>query len=434
MPSRFLLLDLPAALISLVLVALATGVEVGGNIQPSRVLVICALVLTIGRDFRFKDTTRPTKFFFVVCAIWIAWGVASLLWTPDILRGMTELLAISLGMVSVFTMIHLMRSTPNGLSALRKGWIAAFALTIPVALWEILMDHHLPQSYGREVSGSLSITYAAVTFGNRNTYAAFITTCMPFILWGLEESTSRLGKVGHSALMVSAVAIMIVNSSRLGAAAILLQLLTWLIIRFRNSKLKLAPIVGVVLVLCAVMFLVYDKLAYTQLRYQALLGDASGDASVVSRTGLLLNGLFFIQDTWGMGVGAGGFSPSIINGRGPYFTGSGELLVVDPHNVWIELFSQYGMLVGTLVIAWFLYCFRLLWRHTTKTKDQENLHLRNAAGYIAILMVGLIPTGAMNSAYLRFTIFWMAIAAVAMVACSVDGVSQRHLPILKHGY
>ena len=80
--------------------------------------------------------------------------------------------------------------------AMEELMILAFCMTVPIAFREILTDQHLPTSYGPLATGGLdsfSIVYASATFGNRNTYAAFLVLVFPFLLWQFEGTILWIG-------------------------------------------------------------------------------------------------------------------------------------------------------------------------------------------------------------------------------------------------
>ncbi|MGI9030920.1 MAG: O-antigen ligase family protein, partial [Ilumatobacteraceae bacterium] len=70
------------------------------------------------------------------------------------------------------------------------------------------------------------------------------------------------------------------------------------------------------------------------------------------RENLILNGWQFFVETGGMGVGAAGFESRIESGAfdHPLFGRA-----TNPHNLWVELLSQYGLVgITTVVLILFL--------------------------------------------------------------------------------
>ena len=400
--------DPTAILIIVVLALLGTGVEVGESFQPARILIVMALCWVLTRRDAVRLRSRSQSLLLAAGSIWILFGLISLLWTSDVANGVRELTGIALGLVTAFTMMRLIVQAPGALAAIRSGWVWAFVLTLPIAAWEILYDQHMPSARGHDITGGgagIAITYASTTFGNRNTYSAFIVLAFPFLLWSMHKSRGWR-KLLISLLIIAAVCIQVMNASRLGAGATLCELLAWLLLT-QAGKAR-ARVLIVAAVMAAILFQVLPYLPYTQLRYHLFF--EGGDDSVLGRTGLLGCGLQFIADTAGRGIGAGGFASAIRSGQGAYDTRG----AVDPHNVWVEVFSQYGLLVGTVFLTWLLYCgLALLRMRPCNGKRKVAPELTEGALYSLVLLAGLPLNGMMNSGYMTFTFLWAALGCVA---------------------
>jgi O-antigen ligase len=412
----------PAAILLLVILALlSTGVEIGDSFQPARILIIIGLFWVLTRRDGIRLRSRCQTLLLLFGSTWILWGLTSLLWTPDVANGIRELTGIALGLLTAFAMMRLIVHAPLALRAIRSGWVWAFAVTMPIAAWEVLYDQHLPGARGHDFTGGetiITITYAAATFGNRNTYSAFIVLAFPFLLWSLHKS-SRWRKLLIAMLITAAVCIQLMNASRLGAGATLCELLAWLVLTKQGKARARVLLAGAALLGILAQVLTY--LPYTQLRYNLFLEGR--DDSVLGRTGLLECGAQFLAETAGAGVGAGGFAAGILAGRGAYDTRG----AIDPHNVWVEVFSQYGLLVGVAFVAWLLYCAVALWRmrprHGRRLVAPE---ITEAGLYGLVVMAGLPLNGMMNSGYITYTFLWAALGCVAgIVSVSEKARSLR---------
>ena len=401
--------DSETILLVVILILLSTGVELGDSFQPARLLVLVALFWTQVRHTP-GQRTRCHTLLLLLGSTWILWGLLSLLWTPDLANGGRELTGITLGLITAFTILRLGIRASRGMWAIRTGWAWAFACTLPIAAWEILFDQHMPGARGHDVMGGttlMSITYAGTTFGNRNTYSAFLVLALPFLLWNLKY-TRRWRKFAVILLILSAIGIQLLNASRLGAAATCCELLVWLMLT-KRGKLKLALAVGMVL-LVAAFGNIFAYMPYTQVRYAVMLSGQ--DQSVRSRAGLLENGLQFLADTAGAGIGAGGFVAAMASGRGA----SDTLGAVDPHNVWIEVTAQYGMLIGIAFVGWLVFCGYALWKVRRRRYNGKPPEIHDGTLCGLMLLAALPFNGVMNSGYITFTFFWAALGSVAALA------------------
>lgn len=411
-----------SALILLSLLGLlCCGPEIGGSFQPTRLLVFGGLIVGLSQGMALKNLVPPMKYFLALAAVWLMWGITSLFWTPDASKGVKEVVGLCLGFLTVTAIVNL-ATEESVLEKVRCGWFVAFLLTLPIAAVELFLDQHMSLSIGQDVSGDLgsSISYAATTFGNRNTYVAFIGLAFPALLWSVSVSKRWYTRAWSAFAVIAATSIVVIDATRLGIVTLVLQVLAWFWL-VRGSKKQRSKLessrrgIGIGLVLTAALVsggLVLTANPYTQVRLA--LAVSGLDGSVSARTGLYQNAFLFLRNTWGFGIGAGGFSSSIENGRGSYDTWDGAITIIDPHNLWLEIASQYGAVIALLFVAWLIYCLRI---QLLALKTANSVGAVEAYRAGIILLLGL-PTNAMiNSAYLTFTIFWAAIGTITVLSC-----------------
>jgi O-antigen ligase len=394
---------------------LAAGVEIGGSVQPARVTIAVGLLWALCAGRFLSDRTRVFRSFLALAGLWIVWGCASVFWTPDVRAGAAEMAGIVLGIVAVLVLCSLSFRAPSATSWLRRGWVVAFCLTIPVACIEILNDRHLPSTVGQDQTGgwdSFAIVYSATTFGNRNTYAAFVVLAFPFVLWEIERAHGRMVRAFLLGVASAALAIVFIDATRLGAAAMLLELTAWFCLRLSWKSILRMALTGVALTLAGAAVAPY--LPYPALRFSLAL--TGGDESIEHRVGLLADGLQFTAESAGLGIGAGGFSSLVKSRAGHYETGG----QVDPHNVWIQVFSQYGIFVGLAFVSWLAYCAATLLSARRRIARTAFPEASPGVTCGLLLLLALPLNGLMNSAYLNFTFFWAAIGSIAVIASGAE--------------
>jgi hypothetical protein len=357
------------------------------------------------------------------------WGTLSLLWAPDFARGLHQLVGIALGVVVVLTVANLARSSKSPLRAIRLGWVIAFVCTLPLCAVELIVDWHMPYSVGSIVVGGSDgsmVRYAAATFGNRNTYVAFIALGFPLLLWGLSLARSLRGQSLWVTLLLLSCAIILIETSRLGLAVVALETVIWLI-GFVDLRRRRTAVVAIALVMLGVFGAkhIWKGSSYVQSRLQTAVSGR--DESINARIALLRHGWLLLAKSGGLGVGAAGFTPSLASARGQ----GGELSYgalgteADPHNLLVEVFVGYGVIVGMSFLLWLAYCFWLFVSHRGKCHD-----VRIAARHGAILMVGLPLIGLMNSSFVTFPMFWAGLAVVVVIADEVWLEGRRTLGVL----
>jgi teichuronic acid biosynthesis protein TuaE len=402
----------------LALAFLAGGPSIGGSLQPTRLLFL-GLFLTLLVQGRFVvGGTSIIDKTYLLAALWIGWGVLSWAWTPDPFAGGAEVIIESLGFVIIITLISVVRQSAGAIEVIRYGWVSAFLMTLPFAIWELATNHHLGSNVVDVQTGgefSLPFFYASVTFGNRNDYATFLVLCFPFLLWSLARSRPFILKVLLTVLLVSAGFIVAVNGSRLGMGALIIELAVWISWQLSHAHSG----VGAILVVVAVAAAGNAAFRFQPASLQRVEGLAAGlsGSSTIARLNIVLNGLELVKRSGGVGVGAGGFEHEMV--YAPRMKSAGG--IVNPHNVWIEIASQYGLVVFFAFVSWLFYLAITLLRAARLARRQRLPAIWAIAPQHALLVLaGLLPAAAMSSSLLQWTMLWTSLACVAAIADSAQ--------------
>jgi O-antigen ligase len=423
--------DWNSVIIWLILAFLAAGSAVG-NMQPSRLLAIAAFAYLLVQGKLIEPMSMPSKILIFTMFFWITWGIISLSWTSDLVNGINELIIIAIGFIIILTLLNLANNTSNILLTIRSGWISAFIITLPLALWELFTFQHIPDAGGLlpgktdlvETGGPAStiMMYAGATFGNRNNYCAFIVLCFPLLLWAFEQAKKKSMKIKYVILMVLGVFIVVVDGSRLGMFCLVLELLFWLFLQRRGSSLSFKKW-SIVLLIALIFYLAFEFQEHTLSRLEDLQEGLSG-SSQVGRTNLYINGLRLIKSTAGLGVGAGGFMNSVRIGSNMRTTDR----IYASHNLWIEILADYGIIVWSLFIFWLIatFCYIVKVRNIAKKIGHDGME--SALRYTIILMVSFPFCFLMNSSIFRWTILWSmfgCLAVITEVAWKLQRMNQQ---------
>jgi len=410
--------DWNSVIIWLILMFLAAGSAVG-NMQPSRLLAIAAFTYLLVQGKLVEPMSMPSKILVFTMFFWITWGILSLTWTSDLINGIDELIIITIGFILILVLLNLSNHTSNVLVIVRSGWISAFIITLPLAIWELFTFQHIPDAGGLlpgksdlvETGGPVStiLMYAGATFGNRNNYCAFIVLCFPLLLWAFEQAKNKSMKIKYVILMVLGVFIVVVDGSRLGMFCIVLELMFWLFLQRRGSTFSFKKW-SIVLLIALIFFLAFEFQEHTLSRLEDLQEGLSG-SSQVGRTNLYINGLRLIKSTAGLGVGAGGFMNSVRIGSNMRPTDR----VYASHNLWIEILADYGVIVWSLFIFWLIATFSYVVKVRIIAKKNGHDDMESALRYTIILMVSFPFCFLMNSSIFRWTILWSMFGCLAVI-------------------
>ncbi len=332
------------------------------------------------RGTRWWRAPAPT----LLALFWIAfWIVAprALNAAPDGRLGRKELTGLAVCTFVSLAAVALSRGTRLGVVAFRWGWVVALLLTGGIGVWEVLTGRHLwtpdwaPWRFGE---GSV----ISSTFINPNNFsdalvgmlagvvALHATAALP-ASGAPQASTAppasaesrrqlRALRLVLTALAVFAVVLMMLTQSRGGlVGALVIGVLE--VLRRRRMHGHARPLrqtlaehrraaalagAGLVLVVAAT-FLVPTLAARNPVRAMLEVAFSEGQArSDTLRVSLINAALGYLRDSGWMGSGAGSFEPLFWNDPA-----RGTLPATNLHNAFVELLSQYGVLVFAPYLA-----------------------------------------------------------------------------------
>jgi len=315
--------------------------------------VAAALVVGLVAFANGKVRLNPAlRGYFALAWVWILVGTLGSMSAYDSVGAIKELLNVILGLGVVAVVAGLVGYDTRMATGVWRAWVAAYLVTGLVAVWELKTGQHLYGTFMEQTPDYvLVMTWAMSTFANPNNYAAFLLLCFPFLLQSY-ASTKQLGiKVFAGLLVASLPLLMTFTGSRGGLFGLFLEILVLAGMRRGLTGVGLAlggsiAVVGVGLFLLSAADLGESSLMIvgkvTFIRESMLEGG-----SLNQRLYLIGNGLAMLLNTWGWGVGPHGFERAVLGSDMPY-----RIEIPNPHNFWIEVASQYGIVVFAMLAYW----------------------------------------------------------------------------------
>lgn len=391
----------------------------GVTIYAYRALVLVLSVSSLLLFTRFDWWEIPVaRSYAALGAVWLFWGALSSFRAPSLERALVEVAALGFGFVTGLTMLQLRSHVLPALHALRKGWVLAFLATGAIAAWELATGQHLPSSaVERAPPGGLE-GIAISTFGNQNNYAAFLLLAAPFLFWSHAVSRSRQRRAFYAACLVALPALLFLTASRVSLVGLIAEAgVLWVIgPRYRSKLLAYVIVLGGLGLAVFQILGLEGRMLY---ELSVMLTDGGfgvAGGSIAKRWNLLLAGLWLLVGSLGFGVGPGGFEALLRQRLAPFDTGG----LVNPHNFWIEVLSQYGFLVFFAFVLWILYLAhqvnrkrRLAWL------DPESFETRQVAETILVGLAGYLFAAVANSTYMVQSSHWMFWASIVVMAAYV---------------
>ena len=334
-PVRTILLLLPVFAASNSLAASVTGVPI------FKVLVGLILLFTVlAYGSKAWMSSRLLLGFFAMLSLFFAYAVGSATWAPDSSLAFSKINSIGVALMLVYALCASRAYKKATFRFLIYGWIAAVAFTTAFAAFELAVGRNF---FGNERFSDVT-TYGQVvlsTFHNPNNFSIFLSLAMPMVLYAVLKSAGWR-KFLLTGLWLTALAFLLVAASRMALLVATIQLAVFIFLTRSSRIFKGAAMIGALAVMASAFVL--------SSRISEKVGSLveGGDVSALTRVGLVLDGIWMARESDWMGVGAGNF-PYYIEHRNPPYEVRG---VVVPHNLWIEILSEYG--IGVFV-AFTLY-------------------------------------------------------------------------------
>ena len=327
--------------------------NIGGVLQVSRLFAILLCPVLLSKFSACGSSITKTKDLLAGILLFLFF---SLLWSINPLKGVEELIYYGVHFILLLEVVVFARFARLPLQSLSLGWTISVALTLVVAMWEITTDNHL--SYSQQEAGRVSNfgqglivdhRFASVTFYNYNSYVTFLCFALPFLFYRL-RSMSQYSFSRRSVMMV-VIALSIVcifyNASRGGIVSVFI-ISSLFLTSNRSLKSSIMSMICFMIVACTIFYIFRDNIL-TTIMARISTGNSVGDES---RWLIWQNGLRLLKDTYGFGPGVGGLT----TGMEKYANGG----VTVTHNVFLELFLQFGSVFALIILSKLLKMYKYL--------------------------------------------------------------------------
>lgn len=379
---------------------LAGAVQVG-DLSPHAITSVLVGVSGLLGLLALRGRTNPVaRAVLLVSIVWIIVTIMHLAF-----RGipLTNEVTIAVSGFAILFGLAIMQGTRETFRAFAGGWVVAYCLSGAAGLAERYLGFMARNNYLVGQRGYLAEDVGITSFfGNPNGFALFLVASsivfFPFIV-----SAKRTGaRAFFLLLQLSTIYFMLETNSRTGLTLLLVVLaVTYWYVLGKHPVLRVLVILVVASAVATRWLVSLDTITVT---------SASGvvdDESVAVRLNLALNGLVFLMDNPLIGIGPGMFEEFMMAKNPPFPTAT----MINPHNGFAELLSQYGVIVFALMVAVFL----LLWRGARRDMKRAsgNRDLAYVSGVARLLLIGFLPLSAtMQSTFLGDPSAWLYLAAI----------------------
>ena len=380
------------------MILLALG-GIGGSFQPIRIFIILSLPWIIKYCLNNKSVVVSYRYEIHVFFIWFFYAIISLLWVITPTESIKEVIYLFVNFSGFVLLVLFSNNAKQPKESIIKGWILFFVLTLPIALIELIFDKHLSIAYQSEnlmmnFGGGVALqrNFASVTFGNLNGYNTVLVYVIPFLLGSLmhDKYFSKFRRIISLILMVLLSVIIVMNSSRSAFICLLIAVFIFILFYIKNIKTFIGTGLVFAIIIGVFLFSNSNIFDFLFIRFQTQgLGDSN-------RYILVEEGLKQLQKSGFMGIGAADFIPTMREVE--------NLDNFSPHNFFLEVLVQYGLIIFILFIALFVRIIK------------KNRYNNKRFAYITTTSLIMLPlTFSIDSSYLLSVSTWIYIASLYII-------------------
>lgn len=353
---------------------------VGGNINlgffylsPLRLALLLLPVTYVGEHLLHIRNGKyvlkcENRRFILFMVVWFVYSMATVFWCRDLSSWSHGEYFIGLGIWSMlfFDMAGLKKE--DFLDILKAIQLAVIAHNI-LGWYELLTHNYLFAPAERLVSMRASRQYYPITtMLNQNDLILVLIWGACISAYFVLTSKKQKYKIINLMLFFSNIALGIATDSRAGILGMIIAIL--ILGGFILSKNQKICFVGGMIALVSLSAILLPQI-YMELwnKFQGieLLNFENPNVnSDAVRLNLIRNGLVFLKETFGFGVGTSNAeywmaNETVYNVRG--FT--------NVHNWWAEILTNFGIIIFVLYIIFYIFLFYSIWKRYRQEKDKN---------------------------------------------------------------
>lgn len=334
--------------------------------------------------------------------LWLAYAILSMGWAFSKSEAVRDIIFLFMSVSVIYFTVYYLNDYKD-LDRLYCLWFIVFGALLILGVWEHLTWQHLPVSDFYLESRSYLLYLPTGVFNNPNDYATYLALSIPFAVGLVRYTKSIFIRLIGLATIVVAFYFIVIVGSRANILAVLLEI-AFFVLFMTNIKQKFKLIIIIIMCSAVVLFFLPGpvQLFFSKLggELMSLGGSAElSSGSVGIRINLIRNGLRFLYSSIGFGIGAGNIWYWMENF--PTFDTFGIFSI---HNWWLEILTNYGILIFFGYIAMYIGIMKNLlhiWRKASNRKE------RMIAESLLLSLVGFLFASISSSSIMAFNPQWL---------------------------
>ncbi|MDI6715489.1 MAG: O-antigen ligase family protein [Actinomycetota bacterium] len=375
------------------------SIEIGPFVLSPYRILLCLLWLLFFADIlasrAYPDISHiKVKPYMQFLAFWFSYAVASFLWADSKIGAVKHIILLFLGMSIIFFVVFCFTRLAD-FKRFYNLWLIALIIALTIGFWNQIAGQQLFKYQGdsRQIEQFMHVPRA--TFYNQNDYATFLALSIPFVVAFIRHSTFKHRLSLGMGLLIPALHQLLATQSRANYIALALGGVFWFSFLLKaKEKLKLLAVSVVVMLAIVIAFpgYAYDSYLCMQGQMGSFFNGQPIDGSTNFRINLIKNSLVLLGKHYGLGVGAGNAEYHIAN-FGVYDTGG----TINVHNWWVEVLTDYGIIVFMGYMIFYLNLLVSLYRTYNRLENSEKMICEALLmGLIAFLFASMSPSSIMG--------------------------------------
>ncbi|MBA4538053.1 O-antigen ligase family protein [Bacillus aquiflavi] len=329
--------------------------------------------------------------------IWFSYGGVAVLWSNDPNLAIRQLYYFSMFILFILLLVKVLSAQESYKWVYRIFWVIG-VLMVGLSFIEMITNIHLPTSrlYNQDTAQYISTGF----FYNENDHAYFLVLIAPFFLLNITRKKILLSII--NAMIYAAIFIVIyINDSKAALISLFLQIVIMNLFILDYKKIYKVLLSSVALFgIIGVFF--FTPVGEKVLTILNSLKFSNGSAFV--RLNLYLNGLYALSDHWFFGVGPGNFITNIYEN---FNTGG----IINPHNWWIEILTEYGVFIFGLYLLFFVSLIIQLFKIGKSKISESKVSIALFLSFIGFILASIGP----SSLFYHWTMWLFYGVAIAII-------------------
>lgn len=373
----------------------------------NRLFIPIVFVLFLLNSFGITQfhSTSLEKNFYLIFMLWILVALMSIIFSKytNTHIALKEIMVLGLGLILSYESVFICKNKLSGY--LIQGIRIAFLIIIAIALFEYITALHLPTSaYASNEfkiliqEGIVNPHCATSIFYNENDLSAFISIMLPFNYLIYFSSNKKAKALGFLIIVIS-ILILRLDDAFICFIGVLAAVTVFCIFTAKTIKrwaLSFLPVfVGTIIALLAPFgsnnFSLYGNVLSSGVTFRLRI-----NTYLISLKEMFL-------ETKGLGFGAGSFTNRFKD------LAEQRIMMANPHGFWVEILSQYGLLVFLAFVGFLIYIYIKTIKAFYETKNNTIAAiLASGAGFVISCMA--------PSSFIQYLYYWFPIS-MALYYC-----------------